>query len=187
MPNDQPQELLPCPSGHNTLRRESDGRGIRIICDCGWQGPITELSASADDLWNTRAARPDEVEAPDDARIAEIRERARKATAGPWEWRADFPNCVGTQGNLTDLICEDGADSSVGLTGSDNEFIAHAREDIPYLLSLVAALRTENTKLAEQTIRLIKDNNFLADAEETDSAKLRAENEELKRQLADRL
>jgi hypothetical protein len=84
------------------------------------------------------------------ARLAEIRERVEAATAGPWR-------------HGTNPRFEDGPDWSWGATGTvathesfgrpletrvlsaedppeneaDLDFIAHAREDVPYLLALV--------------------------------------------------
>ena len=83
--------------------------------------------------------------------IVEIEARANATTEGPWEWGgADFPNCLGTKGNLTDLVCEDGSDSFVGLSSLDLEFIAHARTDIPTLCQTVRALRAETNQLKEE-------------------------------------
>lgn len=82
------------------------------------------------------------------ARLAEIRARAEKATPGPWKWANH--DCAG---GLTEWI--EGPDGKCvpGIAlfdcfyfepqGSNAAFIAHARTDIPALLSAVEALQAE--------------------------------------------
>jgi hypothetical protein len=84
----------------------------------------------------------------------EIRARVEKATPGPWLWDGD--DCDETQdepyiyipckdakvkGAITVLFQADWA------TKEDAEFCAHARADIPYLLTELQALRQENARL----------------------------------------
>jgi hypothetical protein len=72
----------------------------------------------------------------DSERLEEIRAREEKATPGPWDsWRIDPSNAWSkwsfgnTQVNPDDLY------------KPDAEFIAHAREDIPFLLDEIERLR----------------------------------------------
>ena len=74
-----------------------------------------------------------------DEELAEIRERAEKATRGPWKWN-----------NRGELFSEDGRviyyDKSeynfpIAVSYYDEEFIAHAREDIPKLLAEIERYR----------------------------------------------
>lgn len=94
--------------------------------------------------------------------LEEIRKRCEAATPGPWVWESDSPNCVGTRGNSTSLICEDGADSFVGLTERDNEFIAHARADIP---ALADSLRAERARMQEKVCSICSDATDMACAD----------------------
>ena len=84
-------------------------------------------------------------------RLAEIRARADAATEEPWSWlwlhsagfvaQCDLPPHDITSRDIwpgpeTTIIADDVSDE-------DGEFIAHARIDIPYLLSLIAARDAE--------------------------------------------
>ena len=79
-------------------------------------------------------------------RLTEIRERAEAATPGPWSWlwlhaagfvaQCDLPPHDITSrdiwlGSETPLIADDVSDG-------DGSFIAHARQDIPFLLDQIA-------------------------------------------------
>jgi hypothetical protein len=103
---------------------------------------------------------------PTDEQLAEIRERCDKATEGPW-----FPSLLtegyiaqGSEFNVVASVLEYNEDGSVRATlGNDNyennrEFIAHAREDIPLLLSEVKALR----KLIEDITIIASENRYNA-------------------------
>lgn len=64
-----------------------------------------------------------------------IQARAEASTPGPWTARAAYPHLV---------IQEEDNVVSTNLAGrpsADAEFIAHAREDVPALLGVVAAIR----------------------------------------------
>ena len=99
-------------------------------------------------------------------RLKEIAERAEKATPGPWHLRhTDIYGGIeiGNQPYLDDALSEEAFDSAWAewskrdiaiceLSGDmrvateerehpNAEFIAHAREDIPFLLSVVAQLQ----------------------------------------------
>lgn len=74
-------------------------------------------------------------------REAEIAARAEKATKGPWSFRPDHSNAI---------YDADGRFVGSAYNGNgwaDGQFIAHAREDIPYLLSQNATLREALTEL----------------------------------------
>lgn len=63
-------------------------------------------------------------------RIAEIKTRCEAATPGAWkhEEAADYSMIYDAQGKASDPL------ALVGSNTDDADFIAHAREDIPYLL-----------------------------------------------------
>jgi hypothetical protein len=116
------------------------------------------------------SAAPDRAHQTAAQIIREIRERVRKATAGPWAWEsiAEKSNefAVGTAFNADgqplsgrlpegDWV-EDAVIERRGLIGmnesghanfADADFIAHARTDIPFLL---AQLETTASALSEQ-------------------------------------
>ena len=96
-------------------------------------------------------------------RIAEIRERVEKATPGPWNWEhrgvwTEHPD--GLFGPILDQPGpKDAAKGTLGYVGdsyprgincpSENmEFIAHAREDVPFLLDRIAVLERECAEYA---------------------------------------
>lgn len=64
----------------------------------------------------------------DDKRIQEIKERLNKATPGPWTEIQREEYC-------SDIDSETANIAMVGSTKADANFIAHAPEDIAYLLS----------------------------------------------------
>lgn len=82
-------------------------------------------------------------------RLVEIRARATLATAGPWKlWNGyKIVNPYGNSDCAVARIGPESADSFSGLVGADGrdiigreadlEFMAFAREDIPFLLALV--------------------------------------------------
>jgi hypothetical protein len=74
-----------------------------------------------------------------DARLVAIRERTEAATDGPWT--ADRDSCqVDTPDGRALVLLDDRAEPSRGI--SDTEFIAHAREDVPWLLAIAEAARS---------------------------------------------
>jgi uncharacterized protein YbaR (Trm112 family) len=83
------------------------------------------------------------------AELNEIKERAEKATQGPWG--IDFPLLVCDQcGNTYEIVQSDVFLAPVvaeSKSEADAEFIAHAREDIPNLLDHIAELETEIERL----------------------------------------
>lgn len=104
-------------------------------------------------------------------RLREIRERLRKATKGPWffgplfrDIAGDFMvwkltkkakrDFVGTVGGLTQPVLPPGEADILFQAERDNaEFIAHAREDIPYLLDQLAAARQRVKELEAEAER----------------------------------
>ena len=115
----------------------------------------------------------------DEARVAEIRERAEKATEGPWDhtgqhvWCAEgTQECCGRGMPLTDdgievtgYVCcgqpeVNWQQVQVAESGeTDADFIAHAREDIPWLLSQLTATlaRAEAAEKERDGLRAIND------------------------------
>jgi hypothetical protein len=102
------------------------------------------------------------METPINKALAEIKERADKATEGPWfngywsgqcllhhekdtPWHPGPPECVYTYRKITDnehfKACVSAAEENVNVISNDQVslrnavFIAHARQDIPMLLS----------------------------------------------------
>lgn len=81
-------------------------------------------------------------------RIAEIRQRVENSTPGSWEWRKDF----GDEGDTGLALASNDTVEILGaynwhccsfrddpnVSDADAEFIAHSREDIPYLLARLA-------------------------------------------------
>lgn len=84
-------------------------------------------------------------------RLEEIREREKKATKGPWHFQAD------TAGRPVRLHADDFDtvitrelnEDYLYMTNQDEAFIAHSREDIPFLLSHIDSL-TNKLKIAEE-------------------------------------
>jgi hypothetical protein len=83
------------------------------------------------------------------AELNEIRQRCDAATAGPWESFVERRDHLG--GN--DFIRTGGLDDKspdielIGATVEDQDFIAHARQDIPRLLDEVSTLRSRMQEL----------------------------------------
>jgi len=82
-------------------------------------------------------------------KLDEIRARCEAATLGPWEYKTNrHPNLNGTPWGWIDgpagNMCWSGYQSRI-----DADFIAHAREDIPYLLAEIERLKkhSENLRL----------------------------------------
>lgn len=78
--------------------------------------------------------------------LKEIKERAKKATPGPWVWRVPGYLCNKyIDALILDSNCTCKCDSGVWSSGvEDSDFIAHARTDIP---KLIEALEEANEKL----------------------------------------
>ena len=111
----------------------------------------------------------------DTARLHAIRQREQQATKGPWEAKpTDDGRCDGISPDYHDhdpaLSCWDAesytcpasreivtTDSGYyGPKWSDAEFIAHAREDIPYLLSVIDTLQQQQEYLTAEKQQLLK-------------------------------
>lgn len=82
----------------------------------------------------------------DTEREAEIRERAEAARNGPWTWiKSDDSPAPGYRFGGQHAMNESG----FAYTPTDAEFIAHAREDVPFLLDALSAARRERDALTE--------------------------------------
>ncbi|UWU87666.1 hypothetical protein N2605_14860 [Bradyrhizobium yuanmingense] len=71
--------------------------------------------------------------------IEAIKARCEQATAGPWK------SFIETRENISgsDFIQTEGEDIYLtGATEADQDFIAHARQDIPRLIAEIESLRT---------------------------------------------
>lgn len=98
-----------------------------------------------------------------DDQLAEIRKRADAATPGPWEWWYDddgvWAVSLGQERQCAEIFGPHvyvslngalqiylGAESRTGcMAEGDEEFIAHARADVPALLDEIARLKAELT------------------------------------------
>ena len=79
--------------------------------------------------------------------LAAIAARAEAATPGPWEVADDF--LMADAGTVISNQDEQGGPS--WNDDDDAEFIAHAREDIPFLLALVTELQGQLADAREKT------------------------------------
>lgn len=71
-----------------------------------------------------------------------IKERAEKATPGPWNSSGDYDGYIYSQEDTRTKICDDFR------TQADEEFVKHARQDIPELVAEVERLRKEISFIA---------------------------------------
>lgn len=101
-------------------------------------------------------------------RLDEIRARERAATPGPWEadgehvfsvegWAVSYTGGFGHHVNRLKMTPARAAE----VQRNNNEFIAHAREDIPYLLSEIDRLTAELDQYRQQKAELIEENKAL--------------------------
>jgi len=89
----------------------------------------------------------------DTRRLAEIRARVDAASPGPWQMDGVRVTASRASGAVTgDLVAGNAA------------FVAHARDDIPYLLDLVAALDREIAELQGLLADLCEDSRAAAAA-----------------------
>ncbi len=113
-------------------------------------------------------------------RLEEIRKRADQATPGPWSWDANAPVrptwltedhperlalselvngkvWVATAHAVTEACeGEEFKTETIVVRDGDAEFIAHAREDIPYLLARIDALEQANVGLKARLAALAR-------------------------------
>ena len=82
------------------------------------------------------------------ARLAEIEARTRAATPGPWDW-VDYGEVI-TRDEHDSIAMA--METTMGHTNA--AFIAHARTDIPALLSHLRALEAENARLRALLMRV---------------------------------
>ena len=94
-------------------------------------------------------------------KIVEIEQRCEKATPGPWFPLGErYPN--NNSGKWTGLIANEAKDAKVlprdGFERSeDTQFIAHAREDIPYLLGVIK----EQAATIQEYLEMLKDKGVM--------------------------
>ncbi len=75
-------------------------------------------------------------------KLAEIRKRCNEATPGPWITYIEGRDQI--SGSDVIVRGENGSEEDLYLTGAtieDHDFIAHARQDIPYLLKEIERLQ----------------------------------------------
>jgi len=84
-------------------------------------------------------------------RLEQIKQRAEKATKGPWRWMnrhvliADYgsrPCVLIGQGGLKHIHHDSGLLVELTPSWPDPQFIAHAREDIPWLIEQNRAMES---------------------------------------------
>lgn len=78
-------------------------------------------------------------------RIEEIKNRVQKATPGPWlYWEHHTPGTEydGMSG-VKDAFGTNFVDAPKSNAKADHKFIAHARDDIPWLVALIESLLEE--------------------------------------------
>jgi len=78
--------------------------------------------------------------------IAEIEARAAKATAGPWI--NDAPSCVGKHYSEGGKVTIATAPYDTTQSKADAAFIAHARQDIPALISALREAQERSSQIA---------------------------------------
>ena len=85
----------------------------------------------------------------DKRRISEIRARCEAATPGRWVWFRDSILASEKGGFvLSSCLYNDGSELGyLDITQGDADFIAHAREDIPWLLDQLDKARAEIDQL----------------------------------------
>jgi hypothetical protein len=106
--------------------------------------------------------RVSSMDAKEKQRLAEIEERCKGISRGPWwqkSWKQEThpdPNAL----ELSQLLCylDDEGVPRFWNWNTDGEFVAHAREDIPFLLGEVAALRTELDELRKVASEVVWSN-----------------------------
>lgn len=73
-------------------------------------------------------------------RIAEIRARCEAASLGPWEWADDALWAVAPTDDFDDSRIIETDSGYYPPRDNDRAFIAHARDDIPWLLAEIERL-----------------------------------------------
>jgi len=97
---------------------------------------------------NTQRLTPEE--------LAAIRERAEKATPGPWRVKVD-------RGIFDMFDVMNSRDITIYNIESDARFAAHAREDIPRLLGALDAAYAEIERLQKRWVYAIENAEHMAD------------------------
>lgn len=129
----------------------------------------------------------------DPARIAAIQAREQAATKGPWETKLYGPyqrvrHIYGQRTPPTVATLERAAVAidapyvdEVVQADLDAEFIAHAREDVPYLLAELTRLHAEMANMADTFRQSAQGLSDKLSATQVDVARLHAENAMLRK------
>ncbi len=88
------------------------------------------------------------------SRLEEIRARVEAAAPGPW-FTDPSERCMIGGGDIQDINWT-GPWIAETYTSDDSDFIAHAREDVPYLLSDLARVTAERDEALE-TLRGVRE------------------------------
>lgn len=107
------------------------------------QGPLPESGYARieTDVRTVRAM----AEGQDDARVQEIRARLEAATPGPWQTWPDGTEESVESVSVGRFVCH--LNSNMRQFRDDAAFIAHARQDVPWLLARLDALEAERDYL----------------------------------------
>jgi hypothetical protein len=117
-----------------TENRWSEIVGVEVV-DAMWAIPDDPVLAAAESDAHQMAAR-----------LREIRERCEAASPGPWEYERDAVYTSHACGSACPIPLHDHfvfADPDT--KPADVAFIAHAREDVPFLLARIAELEQADT------------------------------------------
>ncbi len=170
-------DIKPCPFCGGEADYYGDhieAAGFMVECnDCDVRTTRYGTLDRAIAAWNRRAPQPIQgFDAKTARRLEAIRERCDEATEGPWSWFDIDANgadaealcnpkdvTMGPDGRkrASDTILEsydfESYSSGIDSLADDREFIANSREDIPFLLDLVADLVAENAELRDARVR----------------------------------
>jgi hypothetical protein len=148
---------------------------IRTLDDAAGRQRVYECErCGAEIAVNFPPASEGAVSSDPSLRLSQIRERCEKATQGPWAWESTGEKsnewALGVvldannqpisghneaAGESDDTVVDEAiVDNGVG-PFADADFIAHAREDVPYLLDLVSELIRREQALREHNEALM--------------------------------
>ena len=111
-------------------------------------------------------------------RLDEIRARCDAATDGPWKWGGPAHGNDGNLPHLRDLhgndLCDFGSagayiDYGTPPSAEDAAFIAHSREDVPWLLEQLDDAREGEAAITAEYAEFLRGEGLIADEEATNA------------------
>jgi hypothetical protein len=132
---------------------------------------LDDPSSSTGGDWHHPGEEEKEEEMTREERIAQIKARVEKATEGPWvRGTTEFSGYwIRPEWSATDDVVHRGIEGDGGVLDPDDaEFIAAAREDVPWLVAELEA--AEMDRLKEESGFLILREQYLAAKEELEEA-----------------